>query len=387
MAEGGVKANRREALILSDPLDSNAAPAQEFVIVATSKDIAMRFGIWTPLPHTIRPEPRMARAIEALKGGEVGADGDASFRFAVDVLQRGERHGFEITLIATRELGPDLEAWTLASALSAHTRTMELMVAVHPGILPPAMVAKMGASLDRISGGRLALNVVNGWNVDEFNIFGNGAWLTEPDDRYTRMDEYIQIIKRLWTEDKLDFNGRFYRMQNASLPLKPRRKPNPPIYGASRSPSGKDTIAKYCDWWFVPDCRDYRRFDDTLALIRAEVAQMEQRVRRYGRKLGYGLSAHVICAPTMEEARASAEAFEAHGNLARYNRSAAAGLGAGLVGTRDVIIERVKAYEAAGVDMLLLHFHPMIEGFERFVAEILPHVQTKAAPQPIAAAQ
>ena len=148
------------------------------------------------------------------------------------------------------------------------------MVAVHPGIITPAMVAKMGASLDRISGGRLSLNVVNGWNVDEFNLFGNGAWLAEQDDRYIRMDEYIQIIKRLWTEDVLNFDGRFYRIQNGTLPLKPRRQPNPPIYGASRSPSGKDTIAKYCDHWFVPDWRDYRRFDDTVVLIRSEIAAM-----------------------------------------------------------------------------------------------------------------
>jgi dimethylsulfone monooxygenase len=115
----------------------------------------MRFGIWTPLPHTIRPEPRMERAIEALKGQRSDPGPDAAFQFAVDVLQRGERHGFDVTLIATRELGPDPEAWTTAAALAGHTKTMELMVAVHPGIITPAMVAKMGASLDRISGGRL----------------------------------------------------------------------------------------------------------------------------------------------------------------------------------------------------------------------------------------
>jgi FMNH2-dependent dimethyl sulfone monooxygenase len=335
----------------------------------------MRFGIWTPLPHTIRPEPRMERAIEVLKGQRPDPGPDAAFQFAVDVLQRGERHGFDVTLIATRELGPDPEAWTTAAALSGHTKTIELMVAVHPGIITPAMVAKMGASLDRISGGRLSLNVVNGWNVDEFNLFGNGAWLAEQDDRYTRMDEYIQVIKRLWTEDTLNFDGRFYKIQNATLPLKPRQNPNPPIYGASRSPSGKDTIAKYCDHWFVPDWRDYRRFDDTVMLIRSEIAAMQERVQRYGRKLGYGLSGHVICAPTLEQAQAQANTFEAYGNLARYNRSAMAGLGACLVGTRDMIVERIKAYEQAGVGMLLLHFHPMIEGFDQFVEEIMPLVR------------
>ncbi len=339
----------------------------------------MRFGIWTPLPHTTRPEPRMERAIEALKGGPAEGPSDASFEFAVDVIQRGERHGFEVTLIATRELGPDLEAWTTAAALSGQTRSIELMVAVHPGILTPAMAAKMGASLDRISGGRLSLNIVNGWNVDEFNIFGNGAWLTGEDDRYTRMDEYITIIKRLWTEDSVDFDGRFYKLAGASLPLKPRQQPNPPIYAASRSAAGKETIARYCDHWFVPDCRDYRRYDDTLALIGTEIAAMRESARRHGRTLGYGLSAHVICAPTLEQARASADAFEAYGNLARYNRSASAGLGACLVGTRDMIIERIDAYRRAGVELLLLQFHPMIEGLEQFVADILPQV-TRSQP-------
>jgi FMNH2-dependent dimethyl sulfone monooxygenase len=100
-------------------------------------------------------------------------------------------------------------------------------------------------------------------------------------------------------------------------------------------------------------------------------------VQRHGRKLGYGLSGHVICAPTLEQAQAQANSFEAYGNLARYNRSAMAGLGACLVGTRDMIIERINAYEAAGVDMLLLHFHPMIEGLEQFAAEILPFVSPR----------
>jgi dimethylsulfone monooxygenase len=335
----------------------------------------MRFGIWTPLPHTVRPEPRMERAIEALKGGGHEGDGDASFEFAVDVLRRGERHGFDVTLIATRELGPDLEAWTTAAALSAHTTAMELMVAVHPGIITPAMVAKMGASLDRISGGRLSLNVVNGWNVDEFNLFGNGAWVTEETDRYTRMDEYIQVIKRLWTEEALDFDGRFYKVKQGHLPLKPRQKPSPPIYAASRSPSGKETIARFCDHWFVPDWRDYRRFDDTLVLIKSEIAAMRERVQRHGRTLGYGLSAHVISAPTLEEAQALANSFEHYGSLARYNRSAMAGLGACLVGTPDMIIERIDAYAQAGVEMLLLNFHPVIEGLDRFAEQVMPFVK------------
>jgi FMNH2-dependent dimethyl sulfone monooxygenase len=335
----------------------------------------MRFGVWTPLPHTLRPEPRMERAIEELRGKrEARGDHDESFEFAIDVLKRGERHGFDVSLIAARQLGPDLEAWTTAAALSGHTHAMELMVAVHPGINTPQMVAKMGASLDRISGGRVSLNVVNGWNVDEFNIFGNGAWLTESTDRYQRMDEYIEVIKRLWTEDSFDFDGKFYHFKNGNLPTKPRQKPNPPIYAASRSPFGKETIAKFCDHWFVPDCQDYRRFDDTIALIEKEIAEMNDRVARHGRTLGYGISGHVICCETREEAEASANTFEEYGKLARYNKSAMAALGACLVGTPDMIIERIHRYEKAGVQLMLLHFSPMIEGFECFAEKILPFV-------------
>jgi FMNH2-dependent dimethyl sulfone monooxygenase len=290
-------------------------------------------------------------------------------------LRRAERHGFDVTLMAARQLGPDREAWTLASALSAYTKQMELMVAVHPGINSPQMVAKMGSSLDRISGGRLSINVVNGWNVDEFNIFGNGAWLSDLNDRYLRMGEYIRVLKGLWTEESLDFQGKFYTVEHGRLPLKTLQRPSPPIYAASTSSSGKETMAKYCDYWFVPDRGDYRLFDETIMHIKHEIADMEERVLRYGRRMRYGKSAHVICDDTVSEANAQADAFVEYGNLARYNKSAVFAINAGLVGTPDVIADRIKTYEQIGVDLLLLHFHPMIEGMERFVADVLPRLE------------
>jgi dimethylsulfone monooxygenase len=314
----------------------------------------------------------MEQAIALLKRGGSGHGPDASFEFAAEALQRGERHGFDISLIAARQLGPDLEAWTLASALASRTTSMELMVAVHPGINAPQMVAKMGASLDRISGGRFSVNVVNGWNVDEFNIFGNGAWLDDRDDRYRRMDEYIRIMKGLWTEESFSFDGKFYQVHGGSLPLKSQRQPNPPIYAASRSAEGKETIAQYGDYWFVPDYTDYRRYHDTVERIRTEIADMNERAHRHGRRLGYGLSGHVICAERVEEATAQADAFEAYGKLARYNKSAMAALGACLVGTAEMIAERISRYEDLGIEVLMLHFHPMIEGFDRFVQDVMP---------------
>jgi FMNH2-dependent dimethyl sulfone monooxygenase len=335
----------------------------------------MRLGIWTPLPHTIRPEPRMIEAVGHLGTTPPGID--TSYRFAAEVLQRAERWGFETTLVAARHLGPDLDAWTLASALAAGTNSIEIMVAVHPGIMLPQMVARMGASLDRISGGRFAVNVVNGWYRDEFDIFGTGGWAATPDERYRRMDEFVQVIKGLWTAEQLSFEGGCYRLQQASLPLKPLRQPHPPIYTASRSAEGKETIARHCDYWFVPDADNYRHYDATLALIRHEIAAMNGRARAHGRRIGYGLSAHVICTDTLEEATRRADAFEEYGRIARYNRSASVALGACLVGTPEIIADRLRSYEAAGVELFLFKFEPMLEGMEQFMTEVMPLIDRR----------
>ena len=117
----------------------------------------MKFGVWTPLPHTIRPEPGMDRAIAAIKtGASLAGRADGTFEFACDVVRRADELGFDTTLIAERFLGPDLSAWVLASALAMVTKRIELMVAVHPGMVTPHVVAKMASSLDRISQGRCA---------------------------------------------------------------------------------------------------------------------------------------------------------------------------------------------------------------------------------------
>ena len=334
----------------------------------------MKFGIWTPLPHTTAPEPRITRAIEDLSTAGQADGPDRSLQLAIDIVRKAEAHGFFTTLIAARHLGPDLEAWTLATALAMRTSAIEIMVAAHPGIITAQMVAKMGASLDRISGGRLALNVVNGWNVEEFDTFGNGAWQLSEADRYQRMDEFIQVVKGLWTQDRFSYAGKFYRVNESSLPLKTVQLPNPPIYAASRNPEGKRTIARYCDNWFAPDLRDFRRHDETLALVTREIADISQSAATYGRKLGFGMSAHVVCEATVEKAVAKAEKLEAYGELARYNKSAVSGLGACLVGTPELIAERICAYEQAGLEFMLLQSNPMEEGFDRFLSDVLPLV-------------
>ena len=89
------------------------------------------------------------------------------------------------------------------------TKRIELMVAVHPGMITPQVVAKMGSSLDRISGGRFSINIVNGWWQEEFDLFSNGTWIGDA-ERYPRMGEFIQVLKGLWTDSDFNFDGKYY---------------------------------------------------------------------------------------------------------------------------------------------------------------------------------
>ena len=331
----------------------------------------MRLGIWTPLPHTIKVEPVMQDGIR-----QVGTRGDLStdksFQFALEVVSQGEALGFDITLIAERLLGPDLEAWMLTAALAARTKTIQIMPAVYPGMITPQLAAKMGATLDRITGGRFAINVVNGWNQKEFELFSNGNWIGSSEARYNRMNEFVQVLRGLWSQDHFTFHGEFFHAEDATLPMKPARMPHPPIYTASRTDSGKDVIAEHCDLWFVNYVADYRKYDENVDTIAQDISDLSERAAHFGRKLAFGMSAHVICTDTLAEAHTRANELEAYGQRDRVSSTASRGLGGALVGTPDVIAERMRRYEEIGIELFLLNFHPMLPGLETFAKRVMP---------------
>ena len=339
----------------------------------------MRFGVWTPLPHILRPEPRMDAAIK--ESGTRGlADGpDKAFRFAADMLTRGEELGFETTLLAERWLGTDHPAWMLASAMAPLTNRMELMVAVHPGIIAPQVVAKFTASLDRISGGRAALNIVNGWNKEEFETFGSGDLLLNEAARYRRMEEFLRVVHGMWNEDAFDFHGEFYHVDRQSSRLKPVQMPNPPIYAGTRNETGKDIIARLGDNWFVDYDTDYRKWEQNIEQAAILIADMKARAARHGRKLSFSMSCRVICENSNDAAIEKANALENHGKTSRIASIAAKALGVGLIGTPDTIVDRIQRYEAAGVQTMMLQYHPMIEGMETFAREVLPLLDKRKA--------
>ncbi len=331
----------------------------------------MQLGIWTPAPLSMRPDVKSKPFLDALTQPGGGVDGN--YLYALETLQRAEELGFSITLIAQRFLGPDLDSWIFASALAAQTRRIEIMAAVHPGIMDPRIAAKMGASIDRISGGRFCVNIVNGGRPQEFAVFGK--WLEQSEARYTRMQEFIQVLRGMWTQGDFNFHGHFYEVEHGTVPTKSVRAPHPPIFAASRVEEGMHVIAQECDTWFVNYNKDYNLYDESLQRIAREVTVMERETKARGRKMSYGINACMLIGRTDEEAQAIAQGYVDQLKVDPSIGSASGGLGANLIGSPKTILERMRRYEELGVSLFMLQFWPFREGLEIFAQEILPHLK------------
>lgn len=330
----------------------------------------MKLGVWAPLPHTIGREVEIDLALEELGQPGRGLPVDRSYAFLRDIVKRAEEIGFDITLVAERLVARDLEAWVVASALAVETSRIEIMTAVHPGIFPPQLVAKMASSLDRLSGGRACLNMVPGRRSHEFALYGNNGWIDEPQARYRRVDEFLRVVKGLWREEPFTMKGQFFDVQDANVATRPFQK-TIPIYAASAAPLGQEIIARECDLWFASYEPGHENYERNLALMRADIKAMRERAARHGREIGIGVSTHVTLASTLDEAKKEARKIEADPASA----VAAKSLGAGLIGPPEIVAERIRVYKEIGVTCLMLQFHPMRDGMERFAREVLPLIR------------
>ncbi|MDZ5711105.1 LLM class flavin-dependent oxidoreductase [Jeotgalibacillus haloalkalitolerans] len=319
-----------------------------------------------------------------------------TFDYAKKVIQSAEMWGYDTTLIAELYLndikGPErdsIEAWSTAAALAAVTEKIEIMTAIRPGFHNPAVAAKMASNIDHISNGRFTLNVVSAWWAEEAKQYG-GAF-TEHDERYERTDEFLTILKGLWTEDTFSFKGKYYDIENTKLEPKPVQRPNPILYAGGESPRGKQSIVEHCD--------SYVMHGGTVEEIETKIADMESR-RAAAEKDpfgSFGMAAFIICRDTEEEVQAELERItdvkdvsgyagyndfvsksqlEQQVKLMDYSVSNR-GLRPNLIGTPEQIAERIIEFENAGLDLLLLQFSPQLEEMKRFSEKVMPLVEKK----------
>jgi len=314
---------------------------------------------------------------------------DASWDYVKRLTQRSEQMGWDLTLIAELNLNdikgveePALDAWSTAAALAAVTETVELMVAVRPNFHHPALFAKQAANIDRISGGRLALNVVSSWWADEARQYG--LQFDQHDDRYARTSEWLDVVDGLWAEPRFSHAGERYTLENAVCAPKPAKRPT--VYAGGESEAAKTMIATQCD--------AYVMHGDPPEAITLKIADMKlRREKAGGPPMQFGMAAYAIVRDTEEAAQAelaritalppeppagfdnfeqwlSGTELERELKLQEYSVSNR-GLRPNLVGTPEQVRARIEEYEAAGLDLLLLQMSPQAEEMDRFAEQVI----------------
>lgn len=314
------------------------------------------------------------------------------------LAQIAEQSGFEYGLTQIRftaGYGADNqhESVAFSHALLAATEKLKVIAAILPGPWTPAVVAKQLATIDQLTAGRVAINIVSGWFKGEFQAIGE-PWL-EHDERYRRSEEFIQALKGIWTTDNFTFKGDFYRFHNYTLRPKPIQQPHPEIFQGGSSRAARDMAARVSDWYFTNG--------NTLEGIKAQVDDIRAKAAANGHSVKIGVNAFIIARETEEQARAvlqeiidqaDPEAVNAFGDAAKQAGKASPegegnwakstfedliqyndGFKTNLIGTPRQIAERIVALKAVGVDLVLCAFLHFQEEVAYFGKQVLPLVR------------
>jgi len=227
---------------------------------------------------------------------------EPTYEHSVAISQKADALGFELLVPVGRWRGfggstdfngTCMETYTWATAMLTQTKNIMVFSTSHVPTMHPIVAAKQGATIDHISNGRWGLNIVCGWFTPEMEMFG--VKQMDHDTRYRYAEEWIQVIKRLWTEQHFDHEGAFFRIKDGYLLPKPVQQPYPVLINAGFSPAGKDFSAREVDFNFISI--------DTVENGKAVVTDVQRRAREYGREIGmmtYGL---VVCRDTEKEAK------------------------------------------------------------------------------------
>jgi alkanesulfonate monooxygenase len=353
---------------------------ENFVLCA--QQMSPRFGIWA--------------LVHGSRGAFQDPDEplDASWDRNRRLVTEAEALGYDSTLIAQHTANPydddwdELEAWTASAALAALTSRIEIIAAIKPPLYHPVVLAKMAQQIEHISRGRFAINLVNAWNMPEYEKAG--IPFSPHDERYAYGQEWMSVVEPLLRGERVSVSGRYFQVRDYQLrPADPFRA-RPAVYIGGESAPAQDLAAAYGDVWFING--------QPLSNVSALIACARSRPRT-GPPLRFGLSAFVIARDTAGEAR------DAHDRLldlaakdapirARQagntdpavvmKRTEAAqtlrigtngGTAAGLVGSYDEVASRIRAFHAAGIELFMLQFQPFEAEMRRFAAEIFPRVR------------
>ncbi|TIM04110.1 FMNH2-dependent alkanesulfonate monooxygenase [Mesorhizobium sp.] len=319
--------------------------------------------------------------------------------YLTQVAKAADAIGYYGALLPTGRSCED--SWVVASALAPLTQRLRFLVAVRPGLQSPTLAARMTSTLDRISGGRLLINVVTGGDPVENK--GDGIFLSH-DERYEVTREFLDIYKAVLRGETVAFEGKHFRIEDGRLLFPPVQTPHPPLYFGGSSEAANAVAAEQID--------KYLTWGEPPADVAAKVDHVRGLAEKAGRAVSFGIRLHVIVRETNDEAWADADRLisrlddrtiaEAQKVFARMdsvgqsrmsrlhggrrdkleispNLWAGVGLvrggaGTALVGDAATVAERIDEYRRIGIDTFILSGYPHLEEAYRFGELVLPLV-------------
>jgi alkanesulfonate monooxygenase len=338
----------------------------------------------------------------AVGGRAVTADYLQQIAQAVDNL------GYTGALIPTGRSCED--AWIAASSLISVTKRMKFLVAIRPGIASPGVAARMAATFDRMSNGRLLVNVVTGG--DPVELAGDGLHLGH-DERYDLTDEFLTVWRGIISGETVDFEGRYLNIKGGKLLFPSVQRPYPALWFGGSSAAAKQVAAKHIDvyltWGEPPD------------RVAQKIAEVRQLAAERGRTVSFGIRLHVIVRETESEAwdaandlikyvdedaiataqkafsRAdsegqrrmsqlhggSKEALEISPNLWAGVGLVRGGAGTALVGNADTVAQRMREYAELGIENFIFSGYPHLEEAYRVAELLFPRLPLENQPTPL----
>lgn len=292
-----------------------------------------------------------------------------------------------------------LDSFTVAAAIADATERLHVISTVHTAFYHPAMVARMGATLDQISRGRWGLNLVSGWAKPEFEMIDipfldHGA-------RYRQTEEFADVLRLFWGRDGFDYDGEFFKIQAGYAQPKPTGRP--PLFNAGASEAAREFVARHCDWYFTGALSSDQ--------LRGDAKDIRARAARHGRDIKVIVYLFGLIRDTEQEALQEVDEIMARrdDNAARaviegisgqslgtfakgfgegvseeeLLRNTIIGVGSGkLIGTPEQAAEALAKYQDAGLDGAVFCFRNFEADTASFIEDVVPLLEARGVRQP-----
>jgi alkanesulfonate monooxygenase len=353
--------------------------------------------------HWFLPTSGDSRTVVPLGAG--GHHRAPTLEYLTRIAQAADHLGFEGVLTPTGTWCED--AWLVTAALISQTKRLKFLVAFRPGSLTPTLAAQQATTFQRLSGGRLLLNIVTGGDASEQRRFGD--WL-DHDERYDRTAEFLTVLRSAMSGLPFDFEGRYYHVGGATVS---GTAPYTPLYFGGASPAAELVAARHVDV--------YLTWGEPPAMVAPRLARMRELAAEQGRELRFGIRLHTITRDVAADSWRETERFleQLPSELAERAQRALAGsqsvgqqrmralhngsrdsltvspnLWAGyglvrggaataLVGSHEEVADRIEEYHELGFDEFIMSGHPHLEEAHWFAEGVLPILRARGLVEPL----